>query len=134
MSKNKLSKTIVINWDTYHLNKEIPRDAENLHHIIWKVNRIKYNTNEKLNKVLLNERKHVALNRLFLDHQSPHEQLRDMLKIWEPVLSDIVRDELYAILSLPRGAFYKEELVKKKHQDKELFSDELSHFYKEKLK
>lgn len=134
MSKNKLSKTIVINWETYHLNKEIPRDAENLHHIIWKVNRIKYNTNEKLNKVLLNERKHVALNRLFLDHQSPHEQLRDMVKIREPVLSEWVRETLYWLLSLPRWIFYKEELVKKKHQDKELFSDELSHFYKEKLK
>lgn len=132
--KNKLSKTIVINWETYHLNKEIPRDAENLHHIIWKVNRIKYNTNEKLNKVLLNERKHVALNRLFLDHQSPHEQLRDMLKIWEPVLSEWVRETLYWLLSLPRWLFYKEEMVKKKYLDKELFSDELSHFYKEKLK
>ncbi len=131
--KNKLSKTIVINWETYHLNKEIPRDAENLHHIIWKVNRIKYNTNEKLNKVLLNERKHVALNRLFLDHQSPHEQLRDMVKIREPVLSEWVRETLYWLLSLPRWLFYKEELVKKKYLDKELFSDEESKFLKEEI-
>ena len=133
MSKNKLSRTIVINWETYHLNKDIPRDAENLHHIIWKVNRIKYNTNEKLNKVLLNERKHVALNRLFLDHQSPHEQLRDMVKIWEPVLSEWVRETLYWLLSLPRWLFYKEELVKKKYLDKELFSDEESKFLKEEI-
>ena len=133
MSNNKLSKTIVINWDTYHLNKEIPRDAENLHHIIWKVNRIKYNTNEKLNKVLLNERKHVALNRLFLDHQSPHEQLRDMVKIREPVLSEWVRETLYWLLSLPRWLFYKEELVKKKYLNKELFSDEESQFLKEEI-
>lgn len=133
MSKNKLSKTIVINWETYHLNKEIPRDAENLHHIIWKVNRIKYNTNEKLNKVLLNERKHVALNRLFLDHQSPHEQLRDMVKIREPVLSEWVRETLYWLLSLSRWLFYKEELVKKKYLDKELFSDEESKFLKEEI-
>lgn len=133
MSKNKLSKTIVINWETYHLNKEIPRDAENLHHIIWKVNRIKYNTNEKLNKVLLNERKHVALNRLFLDHQSPHEQLRDMVKIREPVLSEWVRETLYWLLSLPRWIFYKEELVKKKYLNKELFSDEESKFLKEEI-
>lgn len=131
--KNKLSKTIVINWETYHLNKEIPRDAENLHHIIWKVNRIKYNTNEKLNKVLLNERKHVALNRLFLDHQSPHEQLRDMVKIREPVLSEWVRETLYWLLSLPRWIFYKEELVKKKYLDKELFSDGESEFLKEEI-
>jgi hypothetical protein len=59
--------------------------------------------------------------------------LKTMLEIWEPVLSDVVREELYAILSLPRWAFYKEELVKKKYQDRELFSDEKSHFYKEKI-
>lgn len=121
MSKNKLSKTIVINWETYHLNKEIPRDAENLHHIIWKVNRIKYNTNEKLNKVLLNERKHVALNRLFLDHQSPHEQLRDMVKIREPVLSEWVRETLYWLLSLDREDFYNSSLVKDKYKREPLF-------------
>lgn len=129
--KDKLSKTIVINWQSYHLNKDIPRDAVNEHHIIGKMNRIQYNTNEKINKVLLNERKHQALNRLFLDHQTPHEQLDDMIKIWEPVLSEAVKAELYAILSLPRELFYKEELVKEKHKWKSLFSNES--IYKEKI-
>lgn len=128
---SKLDKTIIINWETYHLNKDIPRDATNEHHIIWRMNRIQYNTNEKVNKVLLNARKHQSLNRLFLSSQSPHEQLRDMLKIWEPVLSEGVREELYWLLSLPRDLFYKEELVKKKHFWKSLFSDE--NIYKDKL-
>lgn len=129
--KDKLSKTIVINWQSYHLNKDIPRDAVNEHHIIGKMNRIQYNTNEKINKVLLNERKHQALNRLFLDHQTPHEQLRDMMGIWDSVLSEAVKAELYAILSLPRELFYKEELVKEKHKWKSLFSNES--IYKEKI-
>ncbi len=120
---NKLNKTIVINWQSYHLNRDIPRDAVNEHHIIWRMNKIQYNTNDKLNKVLLNERKHQALNRLFLSSQSPHEQLRDMIKIWEPVLSDTVREELYWLLSLPRDFFYKEELVKNKYKWKWLFDD-----------
>lgn len=120
---NKLNKTIVINWQSYHLNRDIPRDAENIHHIIWKVNRIQYNTNEAINKVLLNERKHQALNRLFLSSQSPHEQLRDMIKIWEPVLNDVVKEELYWLLSLPRDFFYKEELIKCKYKWKWLFDD-----------
>ncbi len=120
---NKLNKTIVINWQSYHLNRDIPRDAENIHHIIWKVNRIQYNTNEAINKVLLNERKHQALNRLFLSSQSPHEQLRDMIKIWEPVLNDVVKEELYWLLSLPRDFFYKEELIKGKYKWKWLFDD-----------
>lgn len=124
---------ITIDGQEYFLNKVIPKDAVNEHHIIWRMNKVQYNTNEKLNKVLISERKHSALNRLVWDKQTPHEQLKLMLEIWEPVLSDVVREELYAILSLPRWQFYREELVKKKYQDKELFSDELSHFYKETL-
>jgi hypothetical protein len=127
----KLDKTIVINWVSYHLNRDIPRDAVNEHHIIGRVHRIQYNTNEKINKILLNERRHQALNRLFLSSQSPHEQLRDMIKIWEPVLSEWVKAELYWILSLPREVFYKEELIKEKHKWKSLFSDEK--IYKEKI-
>ena len=124
---------ITIDGTEYHLNKVIPADAKSEHHIIWRMNRIQYNTNEDINKILLNDRRHQALNRFYNQAQSPHEQLKTMLEIWEPVLSDVVREELYAILSLPRWAFYKEELVKKKYQDRELFSDEKSHFYKEKI-
>ena len=124
---------ITINGQEYHLNKCIPADAKSEHHIVWRCNRVQYNTNEAINKVLIADRKHQALNRFYGQSQSPHEQLRDMVKLREPVLSDTVREELYAILSLPRWAFYKEELVKKKHRDKELFSDEISHFYKKEL-
>ena len=124
---------VTIDGTEYHLNKVIPKDAVSEHHIIGRCNRIQYNTNEAINKVLINDRKHHALNRFFWWAQTPHEQLKTMLEIWEPVLSDVVREELYAILSLPRWAFYKEELVKNKHRDKELFSDGMSHFYKEKL-
>lgn len=127
------NRKITINWTEYHLNKVIPANAKSVHHIVWKMNRVQYNTNADINKVLIEDRKHQALNRFFLDKQSPHEQLKEMVKLWEPVLSDVVREELYAILSLPRWAFYQPELVKKKHEDKELFSDEISHFYKENL-
>ncbi len=83
--------------------------------------------------MLINDRKHQALNRFYGQAQSPHEQLKEMVKLWEPVLSDVVREELYAILSLPRWAFYQPGIVKKKYEDRELFSDERSHFYKETL-
>lgn len=124
---------ITIDGQEYHLNKVIPADAKSEHHIIGRMNRLQYNTNDELNKVLLYDRQHQALNRFYNQAQSPHEQLKTMLEIWEPVLSDVVREELYAILSLPRWAFYKEELVKQKYRDKELFSNETSHFYKDKL-
>lgn len=128
---NKLSKTIVINWESYHLNKMIPADAKSEHHIVWRMHRIQYNTNEKINKILISDRKHQALNRFFWQSQSPHEQLRDMVKLWEPVLSQAVKDELYAILSLPRELFYDESMVKPKHFGKSLFSDDS--IYKETL-
>lgn len=130
MSKNH---RITIDGTEYHLNKVIPKDAISEHHLVWRCNRIQYNTNEAINKVLINDRKHQALNRFFQQSQSPHEQLRDMVKLREPVLSDVVREELYAILSLPRWAFYQPGLVKKKYEDRELFSDEISHFYKKDL-
>ena len=124
---------VTIDGAEYHLNKVIPKDAKSEHHIVGRCNRIQYNTNEAINKILINDRKHQALNRFFWQAQSPHEQLKEMVSLREPVLSDVVREELYAILSLPRWAFYKEELVKGKYKDRELFSDEISHFYKEKL-
>ena len=124
---------ITINWQEFHLNKVIPADAKSEHHIVWRCNRIQYNTNEAINKVLINDRKHQALNRFFWDKQSPHEQLKEMVSLREPVLSDVVREELYAILSLPRGLFYQPGIVKKKYEDRELFSNETSRFYKDKL-
>ena len=124
---------ITIDGQEYHLNKVIPADAKSENHIIGRMNRLQYNTNDELNKVLLYDRQHQALNRFYNQAQSPHEQLKTMLEIWEPVLSDVVREELYAILSLPRWAFYKEELVKQKYRDKELFCNETSHYYKDEL-
>lgn len=124
---------ITIDWTEYHLNKVIPKDAVSEHHLIWRMNRIQYNTNEAINKVMINDRKHVALNKFFNQSQSPHEQLRDMVKLREPVLSEAVKEELYAILSLPRWMFYQPWLVKPKYENKELFSDEVSHYYKDKV-
>lgn len=127
MSKRK---KVIIRGEEYTLVKTIPADSVNEHHIIWKKHYKQYNVNEQINKVLMSERKHCALNKLVWEGQSPHEQLKIMLEIWEPVLSDRVKSELYNILSLPRWAFYKEELVKKRYQNRELFSDNVcSNFY-----
>lgn len=130
---SKKQRTIIIWGETYHLNKQIPADSKSEHHIIGKMNRIQYNTNEKINKIMISDRKHQALNRFFLQSQSPHEQLRDMVKLWEPVLSEWVKEELYAILSLPRELFYDESLIKSKHKWKGLFSDDIIDLYKKKL-
>lgn len=125
---------MVIEGKEYRLQRVIDATAEDIHHTIWKCLRHEwYDTNNPINKQKIKRRTHVHLNNFFWDAQAPHLQLKKMVELWEPVLSDTVREELYAILSLPRWYFYKEELVKPKHRNKELFSNEISHFYKEKL-
>jgi hypothetical protein len=52
--------------------------------------------------MLLTELKHRSFNTVFEQAQSPHEQLEKMLEMWEPVLSEVVKEELRAILSLPK--------------------------------
>ena len=129
--RNKIEKRITINGTEYHLNRLIDATAESLHHIIGSSLRQEYNTNNKENKVKIKDRQHVALNRFFNQNQAPHLQLEQCLKIWEPVLSEWVKEELYWILSLPRDLFYKEELVKQKYKWKSLFSNEMVEAYKD---
>ncbi len=125
---------MTIEGKEYRLQRIISATEEDIHHTIWKCLKYEwYDTNNPINKQKIKRRLHVHLNNFFWDAQAPHLQLKKMVELREPVLSDAVREELYAILSLPRWVFYKEELVKPKHRNKELFSDEISHFYKEKL-
>jgi hypothetical protein len=80
-----------------------------------KMNRLKYNTNIELNKVLMNDREHRALNAFFKDKQNPREQLLKVFNIVKPVLSLGVRQELEIILNCDDDLFYREELLKKKN-------------------
>jgi hypothetical protein len=80
-----------------------------------KMNRLKYNTNIELNKVLMNDREHRALNAFFKDKQNPREQLLKVFNLVKPVLSLGVRQELEIILNCDDDLFYREELLKKKN-------------------
>lgn len=125
---------MVIEGKEYRLQRVIDATAEDIHHTIWKCLRHEwYDINNPINKQKIKRRTHVHLNNFFWDAQAPHLQLKKMVELREPVLGEWVRDELYAILSLPRWVFYKEELVKPKHRNKELFSNEPSKFYKDTL-
>ena len=92
-----------------------------------------YKVDSKENKIMVSEIWHDNLNRFFGNRQMPHLQLKYMLeeRWWNKVLSQWVIDELYWLLSLPRDAFYKDELVGDKHKWKSLFSDE--HILKDKI-
>ena len=102
-----------VNWVQYKLCKVIDKTASDIHHIMGKCNRIKYNTNIEENKIRINRREHVALNAFFGNKQNPREQLQKVFEIVKPVLSPWVRKELYTILyEADDDLFYIPELLK----------------------
>ena len=103
----------------YKLCKIIDKTAQDIHHIMWKCNRMKYNTNIEQNKVKISRRLHVALNWFFGDKQNPRDQLKQVYEIVKNVLSPWVRNELYTILyECDDEMFYIPELLKWKKKKK----------------
>ena len=80
-------RTFTLNNKLYRFNEFIDKDATSLHHIIGRMNRLKYNTNIELNKVLISDREHRALNAYFKDKQNPRDQLLKVFNLVKPVLS-----------------------------------------------
>lgn len=112
-SIEKNDRTLTINWQRYKLNRIIEATEKDIHHIISKKRINKFNVNNDKNKIKIPRRKHVALNQLYGDHQSPKEQLKDMFEIWKTALSEEVRQVLSDVLNLDDEAFYDFDLVKK---------------------
>ena len=94
------NRVLSINGVRYKLNRIIEKTETDIHHLIGKKYRMKYNTNEEENKVRISRREHIALNNFFGDKQSPREQLLKVFNLVKPVLSPWVRNELYTILEL----------------------------------
>lgn len=107
------SKIFEINWVKYKMVRVIEATEKDIHHIISKKKINQFNVNNEKNKIKIPRRQHVALNQLYKDHQTPKEQLRDMVEIWKSALSEEVRQTLYDLLSLDDEAFYEFDLVKK---------------------
>lgn len=105
-------RTFTLNNELYRFNKFIDKEATSLHHIMGRMNRLKYNTNIELNKVLMNDREHRALNAFFKDKQNPRDQLLKVFNLVKPVLSRWVRQELEIILNCDDDLFYTPELLK----------------------
>ena len=115
---NYRDRILTIDNVPYRLLRVIDKTATNLHHIMWKCNRQKYNTNIEQNLVRISEREHDALNRFFKDKQNPREQLLKVFNLVKPVLSNGVRHELEVILNCDDDLFYIPELLKKNKNGK----------------
>lgn len=116
---NYRDRILTIDNVPYRLLRVIDATATNLHHIMWRCNRKKYNTEIPENKVRISEREHDALNRYFKDKQNPRDQLRKVFELVKPVLSAGVRHELEVILSCSDDLFYIPELLKWQKQKSE---------------
>lgn len=103
---------------TYKLNRVIPPDEEDNHHIISRKEKARFKVNNPENIVRIKRRTHVALNNLFENNQEPKKQLEIMFDIWKSALSTGVRNELYTLLTLPDDMFYNENLINGKHKRK----------------
>ena len=109
---NYRDRVITLDNVNYRLLKCIDKTSTNLHHIMWRCNRNKYNTNIPENLVKISEREHDAFNRYFKDKQNPREQLLKVFNLVKPVLSNWVRHELEVILNCEDDLFYIPELLK----------------------
>ena len=116
---NYRDRILTIDNIPYRLLRVIDATATNLHHIMWKCNRQKYNTEIPENKVRISEREHDSLNRFFKDKQNPRDQLLKVFNLVKPVLSAGVRHELEIILNCDDDLFYIPELLKKKKNGKQ---------------
>ena len=118
-TRNRADIITDVNWVQYKLCKIMDKTAQDIHHIMWKCNRNKYNTNIEQNKVKISRRLHVALNWFFGDKQNPRDQLKQVYEIVKNVLSPWVRNELYTILyECDDEMFYIPELLKWKKKKK----------------
>ena len=116
---NNHDRILTFNGKCYKLQRFIDKTEQDIHHIIGKCNRMKYNTNAEENKVKIQRREHIALNQFFGDKQDPRQQLLKVFNLVKPVLSPWVRKELYTILELTDDdMFYIPEVLKKKKKKK----------------
>lgn len=118
---NNSDRTIIIGGKCYRLQQFVDKTATDIHHLIWKKYRHKYNTNADINKVKINRRKHIALNAFFWDKQSPREQLLEVFNLVKPVLSEWVKHELEVILTMTDDdMFYKEDVLHGRNKKKRM--------------
>ena len=116
--KHEKPRIVEMDWISYKLNRVIPPDEYDNHHIISRKEKDKFKVWEQDNIIRIKRRTHVALNNLFEDKQNPRKQLQMMFDIWKSALSVWVRNELYTLLTLPDDMFYNDSLLNGKHKKK----------------
>lgn len=116
-------RIIQYEWVNYKLNRVIPSEEEDNHHIISRKEKARFKVWESENIVRIKRKTHVALNNLFENRQEPRKQLQMMYEIWKTALSPWVRQELDLLINLPDDMFYNENLLNGKHKRRQWEKD-----------
>lgn len=107
---NRITDSNGIQWK---LSRVIDATEKDIHHIMGKCNKAKYNVGIDENKVKISRREHIALNNFFKDKQNPREQLIKIFELVKPILSNEVKEELIRVLyEMSDEEFYIKELLK----------------------
>lgn len=111
------------NGEHYRLKKVIDHTATNIHHIISRKKQNKFNVKDERNLIRMRVNKHIALNQLFNDKQTPKEQLKVMYDIWKTTLDPEVQQTIEQLISMEDSEFYLDDLVKWKKKKSWLDSE-----------
>lgn len=97
----------------YKMNLIIEKTAMDLHHIMWKKYKNKYNVDIPQNKKKIPRRFHVRYNNFVEDRQSPRELFDIAYQMTKDVLSPGVREVLETVIyKTDDDLFYIPELIK----------------------
>lgn len=82
------------------------------HHLVWRTERNKFNTNHPDNIQIIKHNIHQAIHTIFWEEHKPKEQVEIFVRILEPILWPISKDLFDTIFLLPDESFYKKWLIK----------------------
>lgn len=108
------------NWKLYKMNLIIEKTATDLHHVMGRKYRNKYNVNIDQNKIRISRRDHVDYNNFVKDKQNPRLAIQKLYEMCKSVLRPDIRDIFEELLyNTDDEHFYIPELLKwKKKREK----------------
>lgn len=111
-------RVIEIWWAKYKLVRVIEESAKDIHHILGRKYRDKYNIWIEENKMLISRREHVDYNNFVKDKQNPREAMQKMYEMCKQILAPKIKEVLEGVLyNTEDEEFYIQEILKKKKKN-----------------
>lgn len=114
--RKSIDKRVTVWWKEYALHRVIDKTATNVHHLLQRAERSRFNVDADENKVRMLQREHQALHQYFTNERDPQAQLRKHFNLTRWVIKEDIAEQLEELLNLPIEDFYKSNLVKWKRK------------------